>query len=50
MYKDQIVYTLIGLVTGISIDSRYWCWCLLFFLVYYGLPVKMAIAVGLAYN
>lgn len=50
MYQDQIVYTLIGVVTGISIGLVGIGAGVLFipFLVYYGLPIKTAIAVGLA--
>jgi len=50
MYKDQIVYTLIGLITGLSIGLVGVGAGVLFipFLVYYGLPIKMAITVGLA--
>lgn len=50
MYKDQIVYTLIGIITGISIGLVGIGAGVLFipFLVYYGLPIKSAIAVGLA--
>lgn len=50
MYQDQIVYTMIGVVTGISIGLVGIGAGVLFipFLVYYGLPIKSAIAVGLA--
>lgn len=50
MYQDQIVYTLIGVITGISIGLVGIGAGVLFipFLVYYGLPIKSAIAVGLA--
>lgn len=50
MYKDQIVYTMIGLITGISIGLVGIGAGVLFipFLVYYGVPIKTAISVGLA--
>lgn len=50
MYQDQIVYTFIGIITGISIGLVGIGAGVLFipFLVFYGLPIKSAIAVGLA--
>lgn len=50
MYRDQIVYTMIGIITGISIGLVGIGAGVLFipFLVSYGVPIKTAIAVGLA--
>lgn len=50
MYNAQLVYTLIGCITGISIGLVGIGAGVLFipFLVWYGVPIKTAIAVGLA--
>ena len=50
MYRDQFVYTMIGIITGISIGLVGIGAGVLFipFLVSYGVPIKTTIAVGLA--
>jgi len=50
MYRDQLVYTMIGIITGITIGLVGIGAGVLFipFLVSYGVPIKTTIAVGLA--